>query len=226
MRLFASSLLLLSTLSIGCQSFSSTMLNRFDNNSFRGNSNGMTKLFNKTRPYKGVPITLEVPSHLDVYIDETYYMTLDENNLEAVELLPETRILDVRTDVIKTAKVFTVDFKRPGSGTLDLNLTFNDKQYFDEIKSKIEDTTIKDTAALIGQVIGSVKAPKTSAGPSEDDKTFMEQQNIIRDTRVVAYQRFDINAVDFECQVQEFINTHLNGCNQCARPPSYDTPTQ
>ena len=154
-------------------------------------------------------------------------MTPDANDSRAIELMDDTRLLGVRTEVINTAKVFTVDFKRPGSGTLDLDLKFNEKQYFDSIKSELEDTTIKDTAALISQVIGTVKAFQTSAqGPSDDDKEFMQSMNIIRDTRVVAYRRFDINAVDFEHQVEAFVNQHLNNCDQCATLPTYDSAQQ
>lgn len=207
----------------GCQSFSSTMLNRLDDNSFQGNSNGFAKLFSKTRPYKGIPITLQVPSHLDIYIDETYYIAPGSGDGVVSEILDDTRILNVRTSIISTKKVFTVDFKRPGAGSLKLGMEFTDEQYFKTITSELEDRTIKDAAALAAQVVDSVQAFSTSSkGPDTDALSMLEERGIIRDTRTVAYQRFDINAVDFEFQVQDFVNKHLNCCNQCNGSPSYD----
>ncbi len=216
---------LLLVVATGCQSFSSTMLNRLGDNSLQGNSNGHAKLFSRTRPYKGVPITLKVPSHLDVRINEVYYVGIQDGNI--VELATESRMLDVETEIIKTDKVFTVDFKRPGAGTLDLDLAFNKEQYFSQIDSKLEDRTIQELGELAAQVITSTRkfaaaSSITAEKPTDAVLNALNAKGIYRETRTVAYKRFDINDPDFECQVEAFVNHHLNNCNQCAAPPTYD----
>ncbi len=221
--------LLLLVIATGCQSFSSTSLSRMENNSFSGDSNGLEKRLGKTRPFKGVPITLQIPTHVDVFIEEIYYLNL--NGIQASECLLDggdsSRLLNVKTEIIKSDKIFTVDFKRPGSGTLGLGLDFNDEQYFNQIDSKLVDTTIKDAAALAAQTIDSVGAivgRSTSANqPSTEEIALLREKDIVRDTRTVAYMRFDINAVDFELQLEQFVNRHLNSCNQCGQPPTYDS---
>jgi hypothetical protein len=202
---------------VGCTSLSSTMLNRLDDNSFVGNSNGDACSRGRTRPFKGVPITLQVPSHVDVSIDETYYLANDATTGTLTEL-PIGRILNVRTEVIKTKKVFIVDFKRPASGTLNLDAKFNDDQYLKSITSHLEDTTIKDSAALLGTVLKFATGKQTSGtqGPAPSP-------NFSRQTRTVAYRRFDINEPDFEGQVDAFVSRHLNNCNEsCEQVPTYD----
>ncbi len=206
---------------IGCQSFSSTMLNRLGDNSFVGNSNGYGKAGSQARPFKGIPITLQVPSHLDVYIDEVYYLQDGGDKAQIVEPLADTRILKVRTELIKTKKVFTVDYKRPGSGTLNSNTQLSDEQYFKSISNSIIDTTITDSAALLNTVL---TGRSTSAdGPTTAQQSLMS--NLVRDTRVVAYKRFDINDPDFEYQVEAFVNQNLNDCDQCGQSPTYDQMT-
>jgi hypothetical protein len=205
----------------GCQSFSTTMLNRRGDNSLQENSNGVAKLFLKTRPYKGIPITLKVPSHLDVSIKEVYYAGIKGDRIES--LLPDTRLLNVETEIIKTDKVFTVDFKRPGAGSLDLDLSFNKDQYFSQIVGKLDDSTIEEAGKLAAQLIRSTRQfAKTSREPNATEIAELESRGIYREERTVAYQRFDINDCDFEFQLESFVNHHLNACNDCSNAPTYD----
>lgn len=218
---------------VGCQSFSSTMLNRLGDNSFIGNSNGYADCANGARPFKGIPITLQVPSHLDVFIDEVYYLqgetkTCGEGEDQTISYTTineplsddssRTRILNVRTKLIKTKKVFTVDYKRPGSGSLNSNTTFSDEQYFKSITNSLTDTTITDSAALLDTVLKGVSTD--AAGPTAEQMEAFK--DVVRDTRVVAYKRFDINEPDFEMQVEAFVNQHLNNCDRCGQSPTYD----
>lgn len=197
----------------GCTTFSSTMLNRLDDGSFVGNSNGTARHNNSARPYKGIPITLHVPTHLDVYIEETYYLQ-EESGKEFSEV-NTGRLLNVRAEPIKTKKVFLVDFKRPASGTLEMGAKFNDQQYFDKIESKLVDTTIIDSAKLLNTVLKFATAKPAAFNPSTLPRH-------LRQTRVVAYRRFDINEPDYEQQVEAFVNLHLNDCDRCFQSPDYD----
>ncbi len=207
----------------GCTSFTSTALKRFDDNSYAGQSNGQSGLLGQARPFKGIPITLQVPTHLDIYIDEIYFVKLTKH--AATEIPGDTRLLKVRTEVINSDKVFTVDFKRPGSGILDLDMTFDqDEQYFKSIVSQLEDDTIKDTATLIATSIESIRGLSASSGLEEGIESALKAANIVQDTRVVAFQRFDLNSPTFEQEVECFVNTHLNDCNRCGTLPDYDRP--
>lgn len=209
----------------GCQTFSSTMLNRLGDNSFIGNSNGYANGTSQARPFKGIPITLKVPSHLDVYVEEVFYLQDPGDGGSIRETLDDTRMLQVRTDLIRTKKVFTVDYKRPGSGTLNSTTNFSDDQYFKKIDNSIDDTTITDSAALLNTALKGVTGISTAAdGPTTDQTGLLS--NLLRDKRVVAYKRFDINDPDFELQVEMFVNQHLNNCDHCGSQPSYDQVDQ
>lgn len=175
---------------------------RLEDNSFAGNSNGCPKFFGQTRPYKGVPVTLSVPTHLDVYVEETYF--LGDPNFQTSDVLDEAlggTIRNVRTDVIRTKKVFITDFKRPAAGSLDMTQTFNDEQYWDSIQSTVNDQTIAESTKLLSTVLKVIPAKATGAGDSPPAYE--------RKTRVVAYQRFDMNDPCFEQQVEEFVNAQL-----------------
>jgi hypothetical protein len=127
----------------GCVSFSTSALTRYDDNSFTGDSNGETNVFGGTRPYKGVPVTLEVTTHLDVFIDQTVILT------ESGDVCNVKPARTIRAEHVKTKKIFLVDIKRPASGSLDSTIDFNGNQYFDKINAASIDTTITDSAALL-----------------------------------------------------------------------------
>jgi hypothetical protein len=204
----------------GCNSISSSMLNRLETDDFVGNSNGEPKKHCQTRPYKGVPITLRVPTHVDVAVQEKVRFSFSDGELCAIRT--PKRHLSVDTELIYTDKVFTVDVKRPAAGTADYTLEFggqtaslDNRQYFKELKSKIVDETIEDVTGAIDTVFSAVPASKSGDDNGEtltqrDDVKFFDQ------TRTVAWKRFDVDAADFEMQVAAFVQQHLNGCHSCA----------
>ncbi|HET6328504.1 MAG TPA: hypothetical protein VFG04_27725 [Planctomycetaceae bacterium] len=202
----------------GCSSFSSTMLNRMDDGTLVANPNGRPRPKDRARPYKGIPVALQVPTHLDVFIDETYYLAPSASGDGTFDELPFGRLLNVRTQLIKTKKVVMVDFKRPIAGTLDADAKFTDQQFFSSIDNQLLDTTITDTGALVATILKSA-TPATGELPTGPTLT-----GEIKRSRVVAYQRFDINAPDYEQQLEAFVNHHLNDCDHCNVRPCYDPP--
>ena len=221
----------------GCTTVTSTMLNRTDNDVFVGNSNGEPNANCGATPFKGIPITVKVPTHLDVTISETYYLTVGKVKRadgtfvdELMEIPVKHRNLDVDADLVETDKLFTVDFPRPGSGTLDYKLDFGQDgdsypQYFKQIKNKIVDDTIKDVSMAVESVIPKL-ASLTGAG-SFDASDELKKQMVVGN-RVVAWRRFDISAPDFEWQVKCFVQKHVNNCNECElnkTPPNYSDST-
>ena len=123
-----------------------------------------------------------------------------------------------------------VDYKRPGSGTLGTSTNFTDQQYFSDITSNVKDTTITDSANLLATALQlSTKKAGTDAAlissiaaPADSGGTPTPNQSFIKQSRVVAYRRFDINAPDYEQQVEAFVEAHLNQCDRCNESPSYD----
>jgi hypothetical protein len=192
----------------GCVSFSTSALTRYDDNSFTGDSNGETNIFGGTRPYKGVPVTLELTTHLDVFIDQTVMIT------ESGDLARVKPSRAIRTDHVKTKKIFLVDIKRPASGSLDSTINFNGNQYFDNITAATVDTTITDSAALLETIISKlpVAAKPTGAdgSPSQGDPLGQRQHTFTPRTSTIAYRRFDINSPGFEQDLQAFVDQHLN----------------
>jgi hypothetical protein len=202
----------------GCSSFSSSVLSRLDDNSYIGDSNGDPDIFCRTRPYQGVPITLQVPTHLDVFIEETYFLQAEDlaNGRQQLLEVPTTGpIRNVRADIVRTKKVFLVDLKRPCSGLLNASLKFNEDQYFDRIQGDVKDTTIEDSTALLATIISTLPTGRPAA---------KQQLEYLKQVRVVAYRRFDINTPDFESQVDMFVTQHLN-CMGDACDPSLTTDT-
>lgn len=201
---------LLLVLTSGCASFRSTMLNRLEGGMFIGNSNGTAKPDGAPRHFKGIPITLKVPTHLEVFITETVYRQLDTSEPQAVWNEPlGIRIYNVRTNVIQTKQLFTVDFKRPAAGTLDLTADMTDEQYFEKITSKLQDDTITQSAGLLSTVL---RATSTAGGPTDQQLQKLAAMDVSRETRDVAYKRFDINSPTFEWDVECFVNEQLSQC--------------
>lgn len=191
----------------GCRSFSTTPLNRYADDSFIGNSNGERRLYCNARPHKGVPVKIKVTTHNDIFIKQRYCVeNQDEKLIEPFGLYP---ICYVETEPVESEQVVIVDFKRPGSGSLDLKAKLNEEQYFESINGEVVDTTITDTANLVKSITKFTGAPVNAGAPMVFQET--KQRKWLE--RTIAYQRFDINDPMYEQKVEEFVNYHLNTCN-------------
>lgn len=200
---------------VGCTSISSTALNRTDGDTFYGSSNGDPGANGETRPFKGIPMTVRVPTHVDVTIKEKVLLRVTDT--EVVYLQAPKKHLSVESDIVYTDKVFTVDPKRPGGGSLDYNIGFGSKnenydnrQYFKSIGTQITDTTIKDITKAIATV---TEAITTSTGQLDVNRL---PGKVVVKHRTVAWRRFDVDAPDFELQIQCFVEQHMNNCNSCS----------
>ncbi len=216
-------ILLLIIVSIsGCASTRSTFLHRDESD----------QCWQADRLLDGVPITVHVPTHIKVDITEHHYLGLfnakhvseidDRLNFatgdiqwvsEDAQSAPER---SVTHQLIKTAKIFTVDPKRPAAGDIDATLDFGGKdgQYFDKIDYKVDDKTIKAIEGLLGNVAksGLFGAPTTDRNaPKVDDINKL----LHRVDNVVASCIFNLEAPDVEHQIAEFLETHLNRCHSC-----------
>lgn len=205
--------------STGCRSFSSTPISRSDGDCLAGDSNGQTRWKSSARPHKGLPVKLKVTTHWDVYIKERYCVELSEKEKEGKvthqldEPLSATPLYFVETKPVQTDQVVLVDFKRPGSGSLNMDATFTDEQYFKKITSKLQDDTITDSAALVKAIAKFTAVPVGADEPKDSERRKWLE-------RTVAYQRFDINDPLYEQKLDEFVSHHLNACNSCSSSSS------
>lgn len=201
-------LLIASLISTGCTSIRSVMLARNEHNT----------AWAQERHLPGVPITLSVPTHLKVAIKEKYYLTsVSAGGVTRVERVKlDVPVYRVDHEFINTEKIFTVDFKRPAAGTMDLTLDFkDDTQYFKQIQHEVKDETIKDVTALLDTLLpaglGGVPAMEGADIPVREVES------------VVAVEIFEIDAPDFELQVAEFLRCHLNQAHDaCVMPPGVE----
>lgn len=155
---------------------------------------------------KGIPITIKIPTHVDVYVYEKLYFDIADNMLAPVPTAKPNYWVDIRP--IETEKVMAVDWKRPLAGSLAYSAKLGDDQYFDAIGSKIEDETLESVTAAIKAVAGV----KTSRKSKQGLKLHVED-------RVVGYQRFDLDQHNVESDILCFVEQHLN-----TFPASYGNP--
>lgn len=196
------------TLQCGCTSISSTMLTRDENNQF----------WTRKSNLKGVPITLKVPTHVQLMIFERHFLFVDSKGRYQRVRLPFV-VRDFSQEFIYTEKIFTVDFKRPAAGLYNLNLDLTPDQYINELQHDVTDETIKQVTALVKQI-----APKGLPGfqtvSGSPDAPLEEIQS------VVAVDMFEIDAPDFEEQMTAFVNWHLNQTHDAWVAPPKVGPVQ
>ncbi|QDU51441.1 hypothetical protein [Gimesia panareensis] len=209
---------LLLALSTGCGSIKTTAYDRLEDD---------TLIANPDQHLKGVPVTLKVPTHLKLTIEERTFWRVDGSELIPVTTCRATR--DVIPKVQYTEKIFLVDPVKPGSGTSGYGFTFRgDNSKEDDpyagtgqlkgLNYHITDTTITDSAELLQKSLSFVNAFQTTNGQEDDPgtKAFgagngdIKSLGVIQTTRVVAWSQFDINSEYFEEDVMGFLNKHLN----------------
>ncbi len=183
----------------GCTSMTTTLLNRQDDDSFTRN---------ERCPNRGIPITVLVPTHVKIWIEEEYYIQNQGEKLAPLYL--DKPVLSVRTEYDYEEKLFTVDFKRPMSGTIQTDIKIDaQKQYFERIHGKVVDNTIRDITGIIQQFAPAFRKGKATAA----GETLMA--NLIVAKRTVAFGRFDLNAPDYAARISQFLDAHINNCGYC-----------
>jgi hypothetical protein len=208
--------ILLVIFATGCRSTNSFFMRRFDSDQLAGSSNGKLGIHDNAKPFKGVPITLKVPTHVDITIQETIF--LDYNTLDPI--VTERRNLKAAAATVYSDKLFSVDPKRAAAGqteyTFDMNNEHEDvmqRQYFKSISQKITDQTIQDVTAALNSIL-PLLAPKTAPGASFADAPTVSG-GLLSVDRDVAWKRFDIDSPDFEEQVRAFVDEQMNSCHSC-----------
>jgi hypothetical protein len=166
---------------------------------------------------KGIPTTLDVPTHVKVAIVETQYVRKDGDVYVAGETFGMARTRRLDYDLVTMKELYTVDFKRPAAGKNDLKLTFAEGvsggQYFSKIEHKVEDVTIDKVTALIQAVITA--SPTLASLRKVQPRSDPTPPQVIAVPRVIAVEFFDIRHPDLAGQIQMFLEHHVNACSPC-----------
>lgn len=207
--------------SVGCKSTTSYFMQRFDDDKVTASPNGELGLHQESLPFRGIPVTLRVATHVDIKICESMYF--DSSNFDLIQT--NHRNLHAEAEPVYSDKIFSVDPKKAAAGDTKYNFEFDseneeqrDRQYFKKITQKITDETIKDLTGALDSILPLLQPPKapTTVAAKAKSRFTGEKSPVIVKKRTVAFQRFDINAVDFEDQVKTFVESHINKCGpQC-----------
>lgn len=189
---------------VGCKGVGSNLVHRNQTNSAW-----------EHKKLKGIPITVEVPTHVKVSV-------IARHSFYGAELTPVAHCGSaVKYDFIRTKKIFTVDPKRPAAGTAKWNIDL-EGQYVKKAESDISDLTIQQTSVAIENVIksggfGALFRPASEENQAAAQKMVdgmvvdpTEEQQYRHIDSVTATRIFDIEDPSLEDQVAEFLRCHLN----------------
>ncbi len=186
----------------GCTSIRSTVVDRDASGNFSGNCLSLHA--------KGIPVKLKVPTHLEVKIEETYFV--DESNGNV--LATDKRILNVTTETIYSDQLFTIHVVRPFAGTLDLTGTgkgyaLTEDGYLQSLGGSITDKTINDVTEVIGGKGFKDLVKRTSAT--------MGGKGLATQTRTIAVRRFDITECNWHLAMSDWVGQYIHQCTEdCA----------
>jgi hypothetical protein len=160
---------------------------------------------------EGVPVTVKLPTHLDVRVVERRYF--DPKSQAVIQAPgPDARLhdfvtRDVEFSVREKDQVFLVDAVRPAAGQQKLNAEFTG-QYFTEYDTYVNDKTIDTITAIIKQF-----TPGAPAGGAKGTAfTTPDAAKWTQIDRVVAAKVFEFRDVNLEANLMCFLNAYLNDC--------------
>lgn len=169
-----------------------------------------------TNKLRGVPVTVKVPTHLEIRVVERRFLAKDGKGALTTADKHPVVARHVEMDVREKDEVFTVDAVRPASGTLAMKATFDEnEQFFKTYNSKVEDKTIQSITDALKNITGEIaKLPggKSTSyrGPETEQWKYVEH--------LVAVMMFDVHDPNLEAHVREFLHLHINGCTPDCQP--------
>ncbi|MCY2977104.1 MAG: hypothetical protein NTU79_00330 [Planctomycetota bacterium] len=204
----------------GCCSFRTTTVDRTESDCL---------VVNPECPMRGIPVSLRVPTHLELSVIETTYWEKQNIPGKKPTLVPLSTCRPTRsvTHVIKeTEKIFLVDPVRPAAGFSSYGFTFQSnsddankatesagKGYLQNVQYKIEDKTIEKSAEFFSNAVGLITAFQTAANQGAPNSS-----NLITTERAVAYARYDVNSPSFEADVASFLDRYINNASRDCGP--------
>lgn len=170
----------------------------------------------------GVPAVVQVPTHIEVRIEQTDYFTIENTEgTKTLVPLPAATSRNVKFEEIKVNKLIMVDPKRPASGTGDFSIVYSDdgKGLINKINYKAVDETLKNSAALAN---ATIKAFATSASNGQKTSVGGDNSKVVKVERVIALQRYPINQCS-QAEIDTFVGEYINYCGpeDCTTPTAY-----
>ena len=163
---------------------------------------------------EGIPVTVKVPTHLEVLVSERRYINPDATPIMSADACPLAARF-VTLNVREKDEVFTVDAVRPAAGTLTYSASFKG-QFFKTFNSRVEDKTIESITNAIQNItteLGKLPKAKSTGFATADDVKLPYVDHVL------AVREFDVHDPSLESEVREFLQTYLNGCApSCAAP--------
>jgi hypothetical protein len=175
----------------------------------------------KTERMRGIPVTVKVPTHLEVRVIERRYYAPKTFELFHTALI-------VEHEMREKDQVFTVDSVRPAAGGLTYSAKLENKlnpQFFSKFDTKIEDETIKDIAPLIPNlpdILTNLK--KASAVSLSSGNVPTVAGNVVQVDSVVAVKVFDVHDPGLSACVQAFLDQYVNACAPPCPTPVCTSP--
>lgn len=216
----------------GCGSMKTTFYTRHEDD---------TLCKDNEHPINGVPVMVNVPTHLEVKINETIHLVKNHDTTEVMllnDMAPsEHRILAVEPQLHYTEKMFVLDPKRPFSGSASYGMQFassiktpakdskaglqsganasamdaNGHGYLRSLNYSVDDKTITNAIDLIAS-LGPMLASPISKGQQNEPAVPV---GLHTTTRTVAYGFFDLASPTFEDELNSFLHLNLNNCSNC-----------
>jgi len=188
-----------------------------------GSSNGQTKPFQAAKPFKGVPVTVRIPTHVDIAVRESLFYNMPE----MTPVCLSARNLQLTANYVYSDKIISVDPKRPFAGTLDYNMGFQtthpierDRQFFSSFDYNVKDETIKTIDNILKNVVPTLGLNKKMKSTSAMDGAEGSAPSSLKEIeRVVAWKRFDISDQNLEAEIASFVAHHMNNCHSCQGQP-------
>jgi hypothetical protein len=170
----------------------------------------------KTERMRGIPVTVKVPTHLEVRVIERRYLAPGTFEKFHTALI-------VEHEVREKDQVFTVDSVRPAAGKMTYTGKLENKlnpQFFSKFDTNIEDETIKDIAPLIPKLPDILTNLKRAKAISLSTGNVPEvADSVVRVDSLVAVKVFDVHDPNLTACVQEFLNQYVNNCTPpCPAP--------
>jgi hypothetical protein len=196
---FRLAVMILSGLMAGCTSIKSTFVER------KPYGCGWD-----TRHLRGVPITVKVPTHLEVKVKETHYMSVRDGK-ETLILLPGGKRLATRSVEVNTRlkdEVFTVDFVKPAAGMADTKTSYHN-QYFKKITGAVKDETIQDITNAFSGIVRKVGALPGGVKLTAGD---LNKARIRAHEATIAVQLFEVHDPLLEEKIRGFVSPYVTDC--------------
>ena len=159
---------------------------------------------------RGIPITVTVPTGLEIRIVEHRYFEVPSGCVPQPVLdwnLQPLITRHVEYDIREKQEVFTVDAVRPAAGTLTYSSDFKG-QYFTDFNAKNNDTTIDTITAALKNITSVLPTPPKGKSTASSP----EQANMPYTSHIVAARIFDVHDPCLTQAVQEFVDEYVNRC--------------